>query len=378
MSTHPARERLRETRTVVVKVGTNVLSRGDDTVDVDRIHGIAEQVAELRDRDCRVVLVSSGAVGAGMGLLELNERPKALRQLQASAATGQAKLIGLYDQAFQRHGTHAAQLLLTANDFKHRKRYLNVRNTLLTLLDFGVVPIVNENDTVSIAGICVGDNDRLAALVAGLLEEPALLVLTVADGLLDGPPSESTSKRIPIVEELNESILAMADDTRSSRGTGGMRSKLEAIFSAVEAGIPTVIADGRRAQVIADVFDGQDVGTLFVGAVSGLPAWKRWIAHAANPAGTLFLDEGAIRAIVHNGRSLLPIGVTRVAGTFDRGDVVRLCSADGVEVARGLTNFGTEEALNRVGKASGRTDDVVDQPFVHRNNLVVGRRESSP
>ena len=246
MDRHPRRQKLVDARTIVIKVGTNALSRADDSLDVDRIEHLADQIAELLSNGRRVVMVSSGAVGAGMGVLGLKERPKALPQLQASAATGQAKLIGLYDRALRRHESHAAQLLLTANDFKHRNRYLNVRNTLLALLDLGVVPIVNENDTVSIAGICVGDNDRLASLVAGLLEDPVLVVLTVADGLLDGPPTEEASQRIPLVEELNESVLANADDTKSSRGTGGMRSKLESILVAVSAGIDCVIADGRQ------------------------------------------------------------------------------------------------------------------------------------
>lgn len=375
MSNHPVRNQLRTARTIVLKVGTNVLSNDDDSLNVDRIDSLVEQIATLRNEGRRVVLVSSGAVGAGMGVLGLKTRPKALPQLQASAATGQAKLIGFYDRALARHQSHAAQLLLTANDFKHRNRYLNVRNTLLALLDMGVVPIVNENDTVSIAGICVGDNDRLASLVAGLLEDPALLVLTVADGLLDGPPSMSESRRIPVVEALNESVLAMADDTRSRRGTGGMRSKLGAIATAVDAGIHTVIADGRRENVVIDVFAGRDVGTLFVGSDSGLPAWKRWIAHAANPAGSLFLDEGAVRAIVRDGRSLLPIGVTRIDGAFDRGDVVKLCDTEGIEVARGLTNLTMDEASERIGKTSTLIGDVIDQAFVHRNNLVISRRD---
>lgn len=375
MSLHPARKTLRDARTIVVKVGTNVLSNDDDTLNVDRIEALADQIAVLREQGRRVVVVSSGAVGAGMGVLGLKSRPRLLPQLQASAATGQAKLIGLYDRALRRHETHAAQLLLTANDFKQRNRYLNVRNTLLALLELGVVPIVNENDTVSIAGICVGDNDRLAALVAGLLEDPVLLVLTVADGLLDGPPANSESRRIPVVEQLDATVMSNADDTRSSRGTGGMRSKLEAIASAVEAGISTVIADGRRANVVSEVFSGDDIGTLFIGDATGLPAWKRWIAHAANPSGSLHLDDGAVEAIVAKGRSLLPIGVSRIDGSFDRGDVVRLCDRSGVEIARGLVNYRAHDVEERLGKPTSEIGEPFDQALVHRNNLVVARRD---
>lgn len=372
MNTSSARSRLCEAQTVVIKVGTNVLSRDDDSLDVDRIVALVDQIATLRNDGRRVVLVSSGAVAAGMGVLGLKERPTALPQLQAAAAAGQAKLIGLYEQAFEKHGTHAAQLLLTANDFKNRQRYLNVRNTLHALLDFGSLPIVNENDTVSIEGIKVGDNDRLAALVAGLLEDPALLVLTVADGLLDGSPLESTSQRIPIVENLNESTMANADDTRSSRGTGGMRSKLEAIATAVAAGVSTVIADGRQPNVVTDVFNSEDVGTLFIGASQSMPAWKRWIAHAAAPEGELILDDGAVRALLSDGRSLLPIGVVRMAGRFKRGDVVRLCDPSGREFARGLTNFDADEAVELAGKTTASAPVTAADPvFVHRNNLVL-------
>lgn len=374
MTDHPARVVLRSSQTIVVKVGTNVLSNEDDTLNVGRISSLVQQIAALRAEGRRVVLVSSGAVGSGMGVLGLKTRPKALAQLQAAAAAGQAKLIGFYDRALSQHNSHAAQLLLTANDFKHRNRYLNVRNTLLALLDLGVVPIVNENDTVSIAGICLGDNDRLAALVAGLLEDASLLVLTVANGLLDGPPSAPESRRIPVVETLDQSVLDKADDTRSSRGTGGMRSKLGAILSAVEAGIPTVIADGRQENIITDVFAGQDVGTLFVGAEVGLPAWKRWIAHSPNPAGVLNIDDGAVKAIVADGRSLLPIGVHSIGGTFERGDIVRICDSSGQEVARGLTNYAAGEAVARIGKPSDELG-VADQAFVHRNNMVISRRD---
>lgn len=361
----------------MVKVGTNVLSRDDDTLDLERVEALAEEIASLQEDERRVILVSSGAVGAGMGLLGLKERPTALPQLQACAAAGQAKLISHYDKAFQRHGSHAAQLLLTANDFKQRHRYLNVRNTLYSLLDFGAIPVVNENDTVSIAGIRVGDNDRLAALVAGLLEEPLLVVLTVASGLLNGPPSDPTSERIPVVESLDDETLAMADDTRSSRGTGGMRSKLEAIASAVSSGITTVIADGRDTNVLSSVVRGDDIGTLFLGAKSSLAAWKRWIAHAAAPEGELILDDGAVNALVNDGRSLLPVGVVRISGKFRRGDVVTLCDRTGREFARGLTNHDWDEASAYIGRPSSELSIAADPALVHRNNLVVTQRNGS-
>ncbi len=366
---------LDQARTIVVKVGTNVLSTPDDRLDESRVESLASQLHALLQGGRKVVLVSSGAIGAGINLLGLKERPKDLPHLQAAAATGQAHLIHLYDVAFRKFGFHAAQLLLTANAFKHRDRYLNVRNTLLTLSEYATVPVVNENDTVSTEEIKLGDNDRLAAMVANLLPADVLVVLSVVDGLLTGDPSLPESRRIPLVERFDDELLNLVGASKSSRGTGGMKSKLDAVRTATAVGTHVLIAHGQRDNVLADIFRGEDVGTLFLAEQEALPAWKRWIGYTLPPKGKLIVDDGARRAIVEQGRSLLAIGVRLVEGHFDEGEVVALCDLQGVEIARGLCNYDAAAARLVAGK---RTEDIARTlgaaPYdevIHRDNLVV-------
>jgi glutamate 5-kinase len=362
-------------RTIVVKVGTNVLSTEDDRLDESRIHALAEQMHGLWQTGRKVVLVSSGAIGAGMGLLGLKERPKDLSHLQAAAATGQAHLIHLYDKCFRPHGYHAAQLLLTANDFKNRDRYLNVRNTLLTLAEFRAIPIVNENDTVSTDEIKLGDNDRLAAMVANLLPADLLIVLSVVDGLLTGDPSDPRSVRIPIVDKYDDELLSLVGASKSSRGTGGMKTKLDAVRTATAVGTDVIIAHGKQPDVLTRIAAGEDVGTLFVAEQDALPAWKRWIGYTMPPKGRLILDDGARRAIVEQGRSLLAIGVRAVEGEFPKGEVLSLVDLAGEEIARGLTNYDAASVRIVAGK---RTDEIARalggvpyEEVIHRDNLVV-------
>lgn len=362
-------------KTLVVKVGTNVLSTDDDQLDNDRIASLAAQIYGIRQGGVNVVLVSSGAIGAGMGLLGLKERPKDLSHLQAAAATGQAHLIHIYDKAFRPHGYHAAQLLLTANDFKTRSRYLNVRNTLRTLSEFHVIPIVNENDTVSTEEIKLGDNDRLAAMVAGLIQADLLIVLSVVDGLLTGDPTSPQSRRIPLVERFDEELLNLVGASKSSRGTGGMKTKLEAVRTATAVGVNVIIANGKRANVLGEIVAGADLGTLFIAEDDGVSAWKKWIGYTIPPKGRLVLDAGAKRAVVQQGKSLLAIGVLRVEGDFAKGEVVALVDQQGDEFARGLTNYDAIAAQAIVGR---RTDEIAKElgsiPYdevIHRDNLVV-------
>ena len=369
------REVLNQLKTVVVKVGTNVLSTDDDRLDADRIASLAEQVHHICQAGCKLVLVSSGAIGAGMGLLGLKERPKDLSHLQAAAATGQAHLIHIYDKALRPYGYHAAQLLLTANDFKSRGRYLNVRNTLRTLGEYAVIPIINENDTVSTAEIKLGDNDRLAAMVAGLIQADLLIILSVVDGLLTGDPSNPASQRIPLVERFDDELLNLVGASKSSRGTGGMGTKLEAVRTATAVGTNVIIADGKRPKVLDEILSGADIGTLFLGDGDGVSAWKRWIGYTMPPKGRLVLDAGARRAVEQQGKSLLAIGVVGVEGDFDKGEVVSLVDQLGVEFARGLTNYDTAGAKAIAGK---RTDEITRElgsiPYdevIHRDNLVV-------
>ncbi|MCL4138867.1 UNVERIFIED_CONTAM: hypothetical protein GTU68_021986, partial [Idotea baltica] len=299
------REVVQSARTIVVKVGTNVLSREDDQLDTELIAALAEQIHRIIDTGRRVVVVSSGAVGAGLGLLGLTKRPTDLPHLQAAAALGQASLIRTYDDAFQKHGYHAAQMLLTANDFRNRDRYLNVRNTLNTLFEYGAIPIVNENDTVSVNEIKFGDNDRLAAMVSNLLEAPLLVVLSVVNGLYNGDPDDPNAQRIPLVDRWDDDVFGFAQDIKSSRGTGGMQSKLESVRMATSVGESVIIANGKDHTVLDKIMNAEDVGTLFMAEGSVLPAWKRWIGFTVNPKGTLTLDDGAVTAVKQRGKSLL-------------------------------------------------------------------------
>jgi glutamate 5-kinase len=373
-------EIIQTARTVVIKVGTSVLSNDDDSLDVSRIAALTEQIYRIRQSGRRVVLVSSGAVGAGMGLLNLKQRPTDLPHLQAAAAAGQAHLIRLYNDCLEVHGFRAAQLLLTANDFRNRERYLNVRNTLNTLFEFSIIPIINENDTVSITEIQFGDNDQLAAMVSNLLEDSLLIVLSVIDGLLDGNPDSPDSKVIPVVERWDEKLLALAADSKSRGGTGGMKSKLQAARKVTEVGENVIIANGRRDGVLDEIMAGKEIGTLFLAQGRNIPAWKRWIGYTVAPRGKLKLDAGAKKALTTNGRSLLAIGITGVEGNFGRGDVVSLLGDDGQEFARGLTNYDSPTTARLKGqRLADLPSDPANLPYeeiIHRDNLLVFGQDS--
>jgi glutamate 5-kinase len=361
--------------TIVVKVGTNVLSADDDRLDPERIRQLADQIHAICQTGRKIVLVSSGAIGAGMGLLGLKTRPKDLPHLQAAAATGQAHLIHMYDVCLRPHGYHAAQLLLTANDFKNRDRYLNVRNTLLTLSEFRTIPIVNENDTVSTAEIKLGDNDRLAAMVANLLPADVLIILSVVDGLLSGDPGDPASQRIPLVDKYDEQLQALVRPSKSSRGTGGMQTKLDAVRTATAVGTDVIIAHGKQENVLQRILDGEDLGTLFAAEQQALPAWKRWIGFTLPPQGRFVIDDGARTALIENGRSLLAIGIRSVEGEFTKGELVSLIDLQGKEVARGLTNYSAATARTIAGQRSDRVAQLLGagayDEVIHRDNLVV-------
>ncbi|VAX41120.1 Glutamate 5-kinase / RNA-binding C-terminal domain PUA [hydrothermal vent metagenome] len=375
-TTNPIRRDVIESaRTLVIKIGTNVLSEEDDSVNLSRLQHIAEQIDHVRQTGREVVVVTSGAVGAGMGLLNLKERPTDLPHLQAAAATGQARLMGMYEEALRKHGYHTAQILLTANDFRTRKRYLNVRNTLHTLFEYGVVPIVNENDTVSIDEIKFGDNDHLAAMVTNLLNNPLLVILSIVDGLYDGDPANPKSQRIPFIEKWSDELMSHAVDSQSSRGTGGMGSKLKAVQMATAVGENVIIANGTEENIIVDILAGVDKGTLFLAQENVVPAWKRWIGFTVEPKGTYQLDAGASKAILESGRSLLAIGISTVSGQFKKGDVISITNNKGVEFARGLTNYNSTDAKKIAGHRTDKIADILGSllyaEVVHRDNLVL-------
>jgi glutamate 5-kinase len=362
--------------TIVVKVGTNVLAGPDGTLDPARIQALADQVQRLRAAGRKVALVSSGAIGAGIGHLGLKKRPSDLRHLQACAAIGQSFLMQAYQECLARHGTHTAQILLTAGDFDNRTRYLNARNTIVTLFEWGCLPIINENDTISVAEIRFGDNDHLAAMVTNLLQAPLLVLLTVVDGLYSADPGANASAQLlSTVPQIDGPILDMAGASRSSLGTGGMRSKIRAARLATAAGESVIMANGTRPGILDAILAAETVGTLFLPHGGTVPAWKRWLGYTARPKGRLMVDAGARRAVQHQGRSLLPIGVVQVSGHFNKGDVVALCDMDGTEFARGLTNYSAAEAARILGmrteKISEAFGNLPYEEMIHRDNLVV-------
>ena len=362
---------------IIVKVGTRVLTLDDGTLDRERIENLAGQINALLDQGRQVVLVSSGAVGAGMKQLGLRERPKDLAHLQAVAAIGQTNLIEAYDHHFRRHGRHAAQLLLTADDLNDRTRYLNVRNTLLRLLEIGAVPIVNENDTVAIEELATtfGDNDRLAALMTNVVQAQLLVILSDVDGLYDGDPEDANSKIIPTVAALDDSIYALARDSKSGLSKGGMASKLQAARIATTAGESVIIAPGRQQSSLVDAVAGKDVGTLFLAQGKTIRPFKRWIGFSAQPQGVLMVDAGAAGAIRDKGRSLLAIGIVNATGEFAKGDVVAVHDDQSGELARGLTNYSAAEIRKIKGLKSEAIGEVLGhRPYdevIHRDNLVV-------
>ncbi|HEX3150932.1 MAG TPA: glutamate 5-kinase [Gemmataceae bacterium] len=369
-------EIVRRAEMVVVKVGTNVLADAAGALDRGRIQALADQLARLRANGRRVALVSSGAIGAGVGRLGLGRRPTDLPHLQACAAVGQCALMQVYQECLAPHGVQAAQILLTASDFDSRVRYLNARHTILTLFEYGCLPIINENDTVSVAEIKFGDNDHLAAMVANLLQAPLTVLLTNVDGLFTADPvADTTAQLLTTVPHIDKSVTELAAVTKSALGTGGMRSKLRAARLATAAGGAVIMANGSIAGILDRVIAGDTVGTLFLPRNEALSARQRWLGLTARPQGSLRLDEGARKAVEEDGRSLLPVGVVKVSGTFGKGDVVSICDRDGVEFARGLTNYSSVDAerirgltTDQIVRAVGKTPYV---EIVHRDNLAV-------
>ena len=363
--------------TIVVKVGTRVLTGADGRLDEERISQLAEELHDVLDSGRKVVLVSSGAVGAGMGRMGLTARPTDLAHLQAIAAVGQSMLVEAYDRCLRSFGRHAAQVLLTAEDLEHRTRYLNARNTLLALLEYGAVPIVNENDTVSVEELqtTFGDNDRLAAIVTNLIQAPLLVLLSDVDGLFDGDPQAPESKVVSTVKRLDKSIFDLVRDRDTGLSKGGMASKLEAARQATSAGENVIIAGGRTPGVLEKIISGQPVGTLFLAQGQTIAARKRWIGLTVQPRGRLVLDVGARRAVEHQGRSLLAIGILDAEGDFNKGDIVALVDAAGTEFARGLTNYGSSDLRKIKGiKTSQIADALGHCPYeevIHRDNLLV-------
>jgi glutamate 5-kinase len=370
------RPALRALRRLVVKIGSSLITRPGVGADPDRIDALAAEIARAREGR-EVVVVTSGAIATGTARLTLAERPRSIPEKQAAAAVGQSALMWHYEAAFKRHGVAVGQVLLTAHDIGDRARYLNARNTLLALLGFDVLPIVNENDTVAVEEIKVGDNDNLSALVASLIDAELLVLLTDVDGLYTADPArEPGARKLDTVLTITEEIERLVWVRGSDVSVGGMATKLQAAHKAAAAGIPMVIGSGREPGVLGRILAGDVVGTYFAPRADRLTARKRWIAFAVPPQGQVVVDAGALSALTHHGKSLLPSGLVGVRGEFAAGEVVAVIDATGQrEFARGLVNFDADE-LRRIQGAQTRDIEArlgyraVDE-VIHRDNLVI-------
>lgn len=366
-----------QAETIVVKVGSRVLSDPLGRLDLQRIASLAEQLVLLSHQGKQVVLVSSGAVASGVGKLGLEKRPVDLSELQAVAAVGQAHLIQAYERHFAQLGKHAAQILLIADDLDDRTRYLNVRNTLLACLRLNVIPIINENDTVAVEELqtTFGDNDRLAAMVAGVFARPVLIILSDVDGVYDRNPSLEGAKVIPQIDVVDQSTFTLAATHQSTVSKGGMASKLRVAQFVTQSGAPVVIAGGRIDGVLPRLLAGEELGTLFLPRSTSLVPKKRWLGFSTLPSGQIQIDQGAVLALQNRGSSLLPIGITSVEGGFGKGEVVSVVSPQGMEVARGLTNYASGDLEKIRGLRTSQIAEKLGQcPYaevIHRDNMTL-------
>ncbi|GAB3479384.1 glutamate 5-kinase [Marinomonas epiphytica] len=370
------REKIAKAQRIVVKIGSALLTNDGAGLDVDRIGLWVAQIADLRAQGKEVVLVSSGSIAAGMKRLGFTSRPKQLNELQAAAAVGQMELVGVYESFFEIHGLNTAQILLTHDDLSNRRRYLNARSSLRALLGFGVIPIVNENDTVVTDEIRFGDNDTLGALVANLVEADALIILTDQHGLFDKNPRDHKDATL-ITHALasDESLEAMASGGAGVLGSGGMLTKVRAARLAARSGADTLIVSGRVEDVILRAASGEELGTWLQPEHEPLAARKQWLAGHLKSRGALVLDAGAVSALRRSGTSLLPVGVKDAQGDFSRGDMVICVDEQGALVARGLVNYSVAEALKLLGHASSEIGDILGYEsgpeLIHRDDLVI-------
>lgn len=363
------RQNLKNSKRIVIKIGTSVLTSKDFSLDRAWISNFSKKVSYLLKQNREVVVVSSGAVAAGMHLLGLKKRPRNLPEQQACAALGQGYLMNTYEGFFKKAGFHVAQILLTWEDIRERKRYLNAKNTINTLLSKKAVPIINENDTVSVDEIKFGDNDKLSSLVANLIGADLLIMLTDVEGLCRG------SECINIVSVIDSQIEKIALGTNKDTSLGGMRAKLEACKIAMNSGISCVVANGHDKGVLSKILEGKVTGTLFVPNKNKMQARKTWIAYNAKTLGKIFIDDGAKEALVKKNKSLLACGIKELEGKFVYGDVVSIMDSDCIEFAKGLSNYSSEDLGKIKGMSTKEVERIIKrnyyQEVVHRNNLVI-------
>jgi len=370
------RQHIKKSKRCVIKIGSALLTNDGTGLNMTGIATWVEQISALKKKGIEVVLVSSGAVAEGMCRLGLTKRPDTLHELQAAAAVGQMGLVQSYEYEFQKYDLHTAQILLTHDDLSNRQRYLNARNTVRTLLGLGVIPVINENDTVVTDEIRFGDNDTLAALVANLVEADYLLILTDQNGLFDRNPREhSDAKLISEASANDDSLMAMAEGGAGTYGRGGMATKVSAAKLAARSGVSTLIAAGNEKNVIQRLFSGEELGTLLYAEQTPVAARKQWLAGHLQIRGKLVLDDGAVKKLRNSGSSLLAVGVSDVEGEFNRGEMVSCISSAGEEVARGLVNYSSTEVSQIKGKASDNIEAILgyidDAELIHRDNLVL-------
>jgi glutamate 5-kinase len=370
------RQRLGKSRRWVIKIGSALLTDDGRGLDTSAIKAWVEQMVRLRQRGTELVLVSSGAVAEGMKRLGWTQRPSAVHELQAAAAVGQMGLVQTYESHFQIHGIHTAQILLTHEDLSNRKRYLNARSTLRTLLNLGVIPVINENDTVATDEIRVGDNDTLAALVANLIEAELLVILTDQAGMFENDPRlNPDAKLIHEAYAGDVQLELMAGGGSGVLGRGGMLTKVQAATRAARSGAATLIASGREPRIMDRIADGEILGTLLLPRQGPLAARKRWLAGHLQLRGRLTLDAGAVRVLCDSGRSLLAVGVVAVEGDFMRGEMVACIDPAGKEIARGLVNYSVSEARKIMRQPSDKIEELlgyIDEPeLIHRDNLIL-------
>lgn len=365
---------------ILVKVGSAVLT-GSDGLDLKIIDSLVQEMCDLTRRGYSFVLVTSGAIASGKQRLNIAGKLKSIPEKQAAAAVGQGRLMRVYSKSFEKNNFYVAQILLTLSDLTDRQRYLNIRNTLSTLLEWGVTPIINENDSVAVDEIKFGDNDNLAAMIANIVEADVFINLTSTAGLYDCNPAESKKARlIPLVSEINDEIEAAATAETSDVGTGGMKSKIMAAKKVTAIGIPCIIAPGKRKQILTDIMAGKEVGTLFLPSADRLNSKKYWIAFTLRSRGRLIIDDGAKKALLDKGRSLLPSGIIAVEGDFTVGDPVSCVDREGGSIAKGLVNFSSDEIRKIMGLKTTRIAQVIGHKdydeVIHRDNLAITKHNS--
>ena len=374
---HRYREFLPEARRVVVKIGTRVIAQPSGRPDMRPLRSLVKQVAELHRKGYEMLLVSSGAVGAGVEALDMKARPTNVPDLQMCAAVGQARLMAHYEELFGAESIVIGQVLLTHADFQHRLRFTNAKRTMEHMIRRQVIPIINENDTVAVDELLTtfGDNDRLAAMVAGLFSRPALIILSDVEGVYNMDPRHPEAKVLNTIEQVDQSIFDLAVNRSTGISKGGMASKLKAAQFVTQSGAPVIIAGGRVENVLTRLVDGEVLGTLFLPSQRGMAPKKRWIGFTAQASGALFVDAGAARAIRSGGPSLLAIGIVQVNGQFVKGEVLSVLDEAGVEIARGLTNYSSQELTKIRGLRSLAIAEVLGycpyEEVIHRDNMTI-------